>query len=195
MNRLGAVYMMTVYLVLGMGAAASAQTSEPFLIGTTIRSIPNATSSLGEGKPIPVDARWLETRLDPEIRQRAFEKVDEIFSPSEKESGMPRKTDGRYPTELKAKVMRFDALREEAHDVRHELAARRRWRMPERLIANVETQKNYGRRITGYELLGESRTARGFWDRDDDQGLQRCRRSANLCSPIAAEFLSKAFGR
>ena len=42
MNRLGAVYMMTVYLVLGMGAAASAQTSEPFLFGTTLRSIPNA---------------------------------------------------------------------------------------------------------------------------------------------------------
>ena len=58
MNRLGAVYMMTAYVGLGMGAAASAQTSEPFLFGTTLRSIPNATSSLGEGNPIPVDGRY-----------------------------------------------------------------------------------------------------------------------------------------
>ena len=36
MNRLGAVYMMTVYLVLGMGAAASTQTSEPFLCSYTL---------------------------------------------------------------------------------------------------------------------------------------------------------------
>ena len=41
-----------------MGAAASAQTSEPFLFGTTLRSIPNATSSLGEGNPVPVDGRY-----------------------------------------------------------------------------------------------------------------------------------------
>ena len=58
MKRLGAVYMMTVSVGLGMGAAASAQTSEPFLFGTTIRSIPNATSSLGEGNPTPVDGRY-----------------------------------------------------------------------------------------------------------------------------------------
>ena len=36
MNRLGAVYMMTVSVGLGMGAAAFAQTSEPFLFGTHI---------------------------------------------------------------------------------------------------------------------------------------------------------------
>ena len=65
MNRLGAVYMMTVYLVLGMGAAASAQTSEPFLCSYTLMANVGIDVNIpvGESTFLVVGAEYFNRRV------------------------------------------------------------------------------------------------------------------------------------